>query len=45
MRPAIEFEKTANALVLVYNPQDDDQWVHDKFKRGEDLVVKGTYHF
>lgn len=44
MRPAVEFEKKKKKLVLAYRPQDDDGWVQRKFERGEELVIKGTYH-
>ena len=43
MRTAVEFEKLDTLLVLAYRPRDDDQWVHARFSRGEDLLVKGTF--
>jgi hypothetical protein len=42
-RPAIEFEKRDATLVLTYRPQDDDEWVHRRFERGEALILKRTY--
>ncbi len=44
MSPAVTFEMVGRELHLVYRPQDDEQWVHEKFDRGEDLVIKGTFH-
>jgi hypothetical protein len=41
---AIEFKRNGSKLLLAYSPRDDDTWVHAKFARGEELVVKGTYH-
>ena len=43
MRTAVEFEKLDTLLVLAYRPRGDDQWVHARFSRGEDLLVKGTF--
>lgn len=45
MRPAIEFEQQGSELLLRYSPRDDDSWVHDRFVRGEELVIKRTFHF
>jgi hypothetical protein len=36
---AVEFERTENALILVYTTRDDDSWVIAKFDRDE-----GTFH-
>lgn len=44
MRPAVEFEQLDTTLVLLYTPRDDDSWVYDRFERGEELVIKGTFH-
>lgn len=44
MRPAVEFEVAGKELHLLYMPRDDDHWVHDKFDRGETLLIKGTFH-
>lgn len=44
MRPAIEFEQQDSTLLLLYTPRDDDSWVYDRFDRGEDLLIKGTFH-
>ena len=44
MRPAVEFDVVRSEIHLLYSPRDDDQWVHDKFSRGETLVIKGTFH-
>jgi hypothetical protein len=40
----IEFEQLSSKLLLVYRPRDDDSWVHDKFNKGDQLVIKGTFH-
>lgn len=44
MRPAIEFEQQGSELLLRYSPRDDDSWVHDRFERGDDLVIKRTFN-
>src|SRR3569832_2494503 len=44
MRPAIEFEQQGSELLLRYSPRDDDSWVHDRFERGDNLVIKRTFH-
>ncbi len=44
MRPAIEFEQQGSELLLRYSPRDDDSWVHDRFVRGDELVIKRTFH-
>jgi len=44
VRPAVEFDVSGRELHLLYSPRDDDQWVTDKFDRGEPLIIKGTYH-
>lgn len=43
MHTAVEFEKSEGALILAYRPRDDDDWVRSRFKRGEDLLIKGTF--
>jgi len=43
-KPAVEFDLSGNELHLVYRPRDDTNWVREKFKRGEELLVKGTFH-
>ena len=43
MRLAVEFEKRDSELLLHYSPRDDDSWVQDKFKRGDNLIIKGTF--
>ncbi len=43
MHNAVTFLKLNDALILVYTPRDDDSWVHAKFDRGEELVIKGTF--
>lgn len=43
-KPAIEFDLLSNELRLIYRPRDDTSWVREKFERGEELVVKGTFH-
>jgi hypothetical protein len=45
MRFAVEFEQQGSELHLRYSPRDDDSWVHARFKRGEDLLIKGTFLF
>jgi hypothetical protein len=42
--PAVVFESINNELHLLYSPRDDDQWVQNKFDRGDPLIIKGTYH-
>lgn len=41
---AVMFEVVGSELHLLYRPKDDEQWVHEKFDRNEDLVIKGTFH-
>lgn len=43
-KPAVEFEVFDNEFCLIYRPRDDTSWVHERFARGDDLVVKGTFH-
>jgi hypothetical protein len=44
LHTAIEFEKSEDgSLILAYRPRDDDEWVHARFRRNEDLVIKGTF--
>ena len=43
-KSAVEFEVSDNDLYLIYRPRDDDSWVHEKFERDEELLVKGTFH-
>lgn len=42
-KPAVEFEKNNDELNLIYRPRDDTNWVRERFKRGDDLLVKGTF--
>lgn len=42
--PAIEFDVSGTEFRLIYRPRDGSRWVHDKFQRGQTLVVKGTFH-
>ncbi len=44
MRTSVRFIKTNDALILVYEPRDDDSWVHAKFEQGDELLIKGTFH-
>lgn len=44
MSPTISFQKHGRVLHLVYEPQNDDTWIHEKFKRQEELLLKGTFH-
>ena len=43
-KPTVEFEVFHDEFCLVYRPQDDTSWVHAKFARDEELLVKGTFH-
>jgi hypothetical protein len=45
MHNAVSFLKLNDVLILVYTPRDDDSWVHAKFDRDEELVIKRTFHF
>lgn len=42
-KPAVEFETINDELNLIYRPRDDTNWVRERFKRGDDLLVKGTF--
>src|SRR3569833_4510439 len=44
MRPAIEFEQQGSELLQHYSQRDGDSWVHDRFERGVNLVIKRTFH-
>ncbi|WJV24497.1 MULTISPECIES: Shedu immune nuclease family protein [Pseudomonas] len=41
---AVEFKSVGDQLHLIYRPRDDTAWVHHKFQRGEELIIKGTFH-
>ena len=43
-RHAVEFEISSYDLHLVYRPRDDTSWVRERFERGDELLVKGTFH-
>lgn len=43
-KPAVEFDISDKELHLIYRPRDDTSWVREKFERGEELLVKGTFH-
>jgi hypothetical protein len=43
-KPAVEFDISDNELRLIYRPCDDTSWVREKFERGDQLLVKGTFH-
>lgn len=43
-KPAIEFEAVGNKLLLIYRPHDGTHWVYRKFKRGDEVILKGTFH-
>lgn len=43
-KPAVEFLAHGTKLYLIYRPRDDDSWVYDRFARGEQLDIKGTFH-
>jgi Domain of unknown function (DUF4263) len=40
---AVEFEHNDSELLLVYRPRDDDSWVYEKFDKGDELLIKGTF--
>ena len=41
----VEFYESEDTLLLRYEPRDDASWVHGKFDRGDDLIIKGTFRF
>lgn len=43
-KPAVEFEIFDDEFHLVYRPRDDTSWVREKFERGDELLVKGTFY-
>ena len=43
-KPAIDFEVVGNMLRLIYRPQDGTHWVYRKFKSGDKIILKGTFH-
>lgn len=43
-KPAVEFEVFDDEFCLVYRPRDETSWVHERFARGDELLVKGTFH-
>lgn len=43
-KPTVEFKVFHDEFCLVYRPHDDTSWVHERFARGEELLVKGTFH-
>lgn len=43
-KPAVEFEVIDDEFRLVYRPHDGTSWVHERFARGDELLVKGTFH-
>lgn len=44
IKPAVEFEVSDDEFCLVYRPRDGTSWVHERFARGDELLVKGTFH-
>lgn len=42
--PAIEFEVVGNKLRLVYRPHDGTHWVYRKFRKGDEVILRGTFH-
>lgn len=40
----VEFQATDDQLHLLYTPRDGVSWVFDKFGRGDEVVIKGTFH-
>ncbi|MBR8010442.1 Shedu immune nuclease family protein [Burkholderia vietnamiensis] len=43
-KPAVVFESVGDQLHLIYRPRDDSEWVRHKFRQGDELVIKGTFH-
>lgn len=43
-KPAVEFEVFNDEFCLVNRPRDDTSWVYERFARGDELLVKGTFH-
>lgn len=43
-KPAVEFEIFDDEFHLIYRPRDDTSWVREKFERGDELLVKGTFY-
>lgn len=41
--PAIMFTIAGDELHMHYQPRDGDEWVHRRFEKGEDLLVKRTF--
>jgi Domain of unknown function (DUF4263) len=41
---AISFSISDDTLLLHYRPRDGHEWVLDRFNRGDELVIKRTYH-
>lgn len=40
----VEFEEIGEHLVLKYTSRDGTLWMDDKWERGQDALLKGTYH-
>ncbi len=43
-KPTIEFEVVGNKLHLIYRPHDGTHWVYRKFRSGDIVILKGTFH-
>jgi hypothetical protein len=43
-KSAVEFEVFDDEFCLVYRPRDGISWVHERFARDDELLVKGTFH-
>lgn len=43
-KPAVELDFSGSKLHLVNRPREDTSWVREKFKRADELLVKGTLH-
>jgi hypothetical protein len=41
--PVIKFTVAGDELHMHYQPRDGDEWVHRRFEKGEDLLVKRTF--
>jgi hypothetical protein len=41
--PAITFTVACAELYMHYQPRDGNEWVHRRFEKGEDLLVKRTF--
>lgn len=42
---AVQFFRQDDDLLLRYEPRSDTEWVHERFRRGESLLIKKTFRF